>query len=218
MSWNQIVNFQEQQCKTSEHLGTGHKIWNFLKSFLLLSIAFTVLTNRRNREFSHFADFQKCNCDAFLQTTRARNKYVTPMSFTWHGRVCQLSSDEREMGGWSDQRRWGVWRRNPDVDGIGLCHSRVWRAHLYWSLWTLSGRQMSDLYILPDARFRSRLILKLVVRRESFLSQGADVTLTYSCNVDWGAHRAAEKLGTSKPTKKNLMTDKAHFVGCSWLV
>ena len=83
--------------------------------------SFHSFNNRQNGEFSHFSHrFSEMHLWCY---SRVRNKYVTPMSFTWHTHVLQLSPDESEIGGWFDQRRWGVWRR--DTDGIGLSHSRV---------------------------------------------------------------------------------------------
>lgn len=96
-----------------EHLNITHWKLNLLKS-----IDLAVWMNRWNREFSH-VNFQK------LTSTRAWNRHMTPMSLTWPGQVLQLSCDESEIGGWSDRRRWGVWRRNWDMDGTGLSHSCV---------------------------------------------------------------------------------------------
>lgn len=60
-----------------------------------------------------------------------------------------------------------------------------WRAHLYWSLWTLSRRRMSDLYIVPDVGFLSRLILKLIPQW--------DVSSSINRELTWPWHTPEEQ-------------------------
>lgn len=153
---------------------------NCINSHPLSPVGFGSLNDTRGkkkRELSHFAGSLKCNYESILQRSRARSKYVTPMSFSWHTQVLQLSSDESKIGGrvWSTtpRRLKEKLRQRPSWMGDWTLSQSRW--HLYWSL-----RWLMDLYIVPDVGFHSRLIWnssRSEIDVRPFRLQGANVTL-----------------------------------------
>lgn len=124
--------------RNNQHLGLFH-----------IKRGFTLPRFKQNGVFP--AGFQWCTCDYFLQRAQSEElKYVTPMSFSWHGAARQLSSEESEVCGRFEQWQRGVWRRKWDTDLHGwdqTLSQPCWSAHPYWSLWTLSvSRCVTNLY------------------------------------------------------------------------
>lgn len=151
-----MLIFKRSNAKTVNIWVSHIKCETLLNPYLLWSIGFTVSTNQGNREFSHFGIFQKCTCGDILQTTRARNEYVTPMSFSWH----RQSPPAVIWWAWD---RWGASsttvRRLKEKQG----HGRDWTSTAVLASSPIlisldSGRRVSGLYIVLDVRFLSQLI------------------------------------------------------------
>ncbi len=135
----------------------------------------------------------------------------------WDSNVIFLAQTSPPAVIWWERDRWVAWsttvrrlKEKPRHGWDWTLPRPCWRAHLYWSPWTLSGRRVSDLYIAPDVRFLSRLIWNSSRGEMWVLSAAGSTTLTCSTrarlDIKWTGllHielTSAEKLFIVKPTK-----------------